>query len=632
MGGGPISRVPDVRDAERHRRAHDRLAAVLNDLSRAGDLTFNSVTNSWTVTPNPAHLPPAPVLFPDAPPDPMAFPGPPGPQGPQGPAGADATGGAGVPFFGSDGGGVPEFVPPPTDGFVDNMRAGGPVALGGSLTAANLTGTNTGDQTVRFVPGGRLTLTSGTAVTTSDVTGATSVYYTPYTHDGIVLWNGTAWVSLTFTEKTLALGTLTAGLPYDVFGYLSGGALALEQLAWASGTTRATGISYQDGRLCKTGDKTRLYLGTFYTTSTTATEDSATRRFLFNAYNQVARPLRKVEAAASWTYTGAYRPANNSTANRVEVVVGWAGPLLDLTVTDLCILSGGGASRIAVAEDSTTTPAADGTLAQAGSNASIVGTLRKAPAVGYHYYQWIENADTLNTHYGQSNYGLNGWFGGSAGGGGGGGGSGADPITSVYPQFTPAGVDDEFDDGSFTGWTALVSGTPDATVTELNNVCSVAVAGTNANPKFWMKAATVAVGDMIEVAARGFGRAVSGSGNHAVGVVVADGATVGSGTQQLVYYSPNQSALARVPYTNYATAGTFNTVSVMPSAPFGDVFVRLKYEAANTFSGWVSPDGVSWLNLTGSFSQTLTPSYVGFFVAFSATPFVWSLRYFRKSS
>ena len=36
-------------------------------------------------------------------------------------------------------------------------------------------------------PGGRLTLTSGTPVTTSDVTSATTIYYTPAVHNIIVL-------------------------------------------------------------------------------------------------------------------------------------------------------------------------------------------------------------------------------------------------------------------------------------------------------------------------------------------------------------------------------------------------------------------------------------------------------------
>lgn len=257
------------------------------------------------------------------------------------------------------------------------------------------------------IPGGRLTLTSGTPVTTSDVTGATSVYYTPYIHDRISLWTGDYWKTVQFTEQTLALGTITSGLPYDVFGYLSSGALAVEKLAWTNGTTRATAITLQDGRYCKSGAKDRLYLGTFYTTATTTTEDSDTKRFLWNQYNQVDRRLRKYETTATWTYGSAttWRSANNSTANRVEIVTG-NSVLLDLVLCVLIQSDKGESGIVSIGEDSTSTPVADiissgyfylnqsdaGTLV---GDSSAVARLQKYPAVGYHYYQWLERADVI---------------------------------------------------------------------------------------------------------------------------------------------------------------------------------------------------------------------------------------------
>lgn len=140
-----------------------------------------------------------------------------------------------------------------------------------------------------IIPGGRLTLTSGTPVTTSDVTGATSIYYTPYVSNVISLWTGARWQPIEFSEYTLALGTLSSGKPYDVFAYLSSGALACEVLVWTNDTTRATAITLQDGRYCKSGAKDRLYLGTFYTTATTTTEDSLAKRFLWNMYNRTPK-------------------------------------------------------------------------------------------------------------------------------------------------------------------------------------------------------------------------------------------------------------------------------------------------------------------------------------------------------
>lgn len=173
--------------------------------------------------------------------------------------------------------------------------------------------------------GGRLTLTTGLPVTTADVTGATSIFYTPYVSDLISLWDGALWQTVAFTEYTLALGTLTSGKPYDVFAFLTAGALTLEVLVWTSDSARATAVTYQDGRLCKSGDKTRLLLGTFYTTATTTTEDSDAKRYLWNCYNQVRRRAHKTDAATSHTYgTATFREWNGGTGgpHRVKFVTG----------------------------------------------------------------------------------------------------------------------------------------------------------------------------------------------------------------------------------------------------------------------------------------------------------------------
>ena len=143
------------------------------------------------------------------------------------------------------------------------------------------------------VADGRLTLTSGIPVTTTDVTGATTIYYTPYKGTKIGLFDGSStWNILTFAETSLPLGTLTSGLTYDLFAYNNSGTLALEFSAWTNATTRATALVYQNGILVKSGATTRRYLGTFYTTSTTKTEDSTARSdFLWNYYNRVQRSV-----------------------------------------------------------------------------------------------------------------------------------------------------------------------------------------------------------------------------------------------------------------------------------------------------------------------------------------------------
>lgn len=169
----------------------------------------------------------------------------------------------------------------------------------------------------------RLTLTTVTPVTIVDVIGATVLYCSPYKGNHIALYNGSVWGMYTSAEFSIALGTLTATLPYDVFCYANGTVPTLEILAWTSSTARATGLVLQNGVLVKNGSPTRRYLGTFYTTSTTTTEDSDANRYLYNYYNRIQRRMYKQFDAASWTYAvAAWRQANNSVANQVNFLIG----------------------------------------------------------------------------------------------------------------------------------------------------------------------------------------------------------------------------------------------------------------------------------------------------------------------
>lgn len=170
--------------------------------------------------------------------------------------------------------------------------------------------------------GGRLTLTTATPITTTDVTSATTIYYTPYTGDKISLYSGTSWATYQFSELSLALGTLTSGKNYDVFVYNNAGTLTLETAVWTNDTTRATSLTLTNGIYLKTGALTRRYLGTFRTTSTTTTEDSITKRFVWNFNNRVEKPLYK-NGTTSHTYTTAsWRNWNNDATLRIEFILG----------------------------------------------------------------------------------------------------------------------------------------------------------------------------------------------------------------------------------------------------------------------------------------------------------------------
>lgn len=243
----------------------------------------------------------------------------------------------------------------------------------------------------------RLTLTSGTPVTTSDVTGGTTIYCTPHGGNQISLYDGTRWNVRTSAEFSLALGTLTASLPYDVFCYDNSGTPTLEFLAWTDDTTRATALTHQDGILVKSGDATRRYLGTFYTTSTTTTEDSATKRYVWNYYNRARRHLYRFESAISWNYTtNAWRQANNNAANQVEWICGVAEDAVDINI---CVSGSNTAfswAAIGIGIDSVSAPTRGAYMAPypSGSSASVSysNTL-----LGRHYASWLERAQATGT-------------------------------------------------------------------------------------------------------------------------------------------------------------------------------------------------------------------------------------------
>lgn len=179
-----------------------------------------------------------------------------------------------------------------------------------------------------FNPGGRLTPVSGDPIGASANT--TSLWYTPYIHDVIGLWNGAMWVPTEFVETQLALGTMTAGLVYDIFAYLNNGVLALEKLAWTNATTRATAVTLQDGRYCKSGDKTRLLLGSVYATSTTQTQITSTLNGVSNVYNRVKRQLSKNMGSSNHSYASStHRLYNNGSTNLVTALISiaasWTG-------------------------------------------------------------------------------------------------------------------------------------------------------------------------------------------------------------------------------------------------------------------------------------------------------------------
>lgn len=257
----------------------------------------------------------------------------------------------------------------------------------------------------------RLTLTAGTPVTTADVTAATTVYVTPLKGGRCGFYDGsTTWTVLTNTEVTIAVPATTSTL-YDVWCRNNAGTIACDTTAWTNDTTRATALTTQNSVYVKTGDTTRRYLASFRTTTVSGqTEDSLAKRFVWNYYHRVPRLLRVTEATDTWTWeTAAWHQANASPANQLAVVVGVAEVPIQVNVRAHVGNASGTAKVVygGIGED-VTNAIATGSLAIRfdllnGASADLTPALAKYPAVGYHFYSWLE--------YGVASLGAGAWVG-----------------------------------------------------------------------------------------------------------------------------------------------------------------------------------------------------------------------------
>lgn len=252
----------------------------------------------------------------------------------------------------------------------------------------------------------RLTLTSGTPVTTADVTAATSVFVSPINGGVCSFSDGvSAWTVLTPSETTITLGADAASTPYDVFCFNNSGTMNCERLAWTNDTTRATALVLQQNVWSKSGALTRRYMGTYRTTAVIGqTEDSKAKRFVWSNYYRKARELTRLETTASWTSSGAvFRQLNGSTTNQVAFVTGLAEEVVDVTATITGFGTIASITQTAIGENSVVAASASsGSMGLQLANTGYSSTsarLAKIPAVGYNFWAQLELSTTAGTTF-----------------------------------------------------------------------------------------------------------------------------------------------------------------------------------------------------------------------------------------
>lgn len=276
------------------------------------------------------------------------------------------------------------------------------------------------NQTTNVTPGTndyRLTGVTLTPVMTADSAALSTIYLTPWKGNRIALYDGTNWAIYTPGEVSLAVTGRTTDLPFDIFAYSSAGVVTLEFLNWTNATTRATGLTRQDGVWTKTGDATRRYVGscrarsgtTFHWVTQGDGASTPTKLDLFNADNRVRVSFLHKETTDTWAYTLAtIRQARASANNQVDVMVGLQEESIEI---GLIVTSQNSTISIArdvgIGYDSTTT-----FTSIAGSGANTVAsiqitqhsTLCHQPAIGRHFYSWneISTATGTNTFFGDN--------------------------------------------------------------------------------------------------------------------------------------------------------------------------------------------------------------------------------------
>ena len=271
-----------------------------------------------------------------------------------------------------------------------------------------------GGAALNSIADGRLTLTSATPVTTSNVATATTVYYAPYIGNSIWLYTSSTWTRYTFTELSLSLGTLVSATNYDVFCYDSGGAATLcFGPAWTSATARGTGagtteLEQKDGVWTNKvaiasgpGANAGRYLGTICTISTTQTTDSDSQRFVFNAQNRVRRFLKCADATDTWTYTSTTpqeaRAQSTNGTSRFSFVIGLSeDPVFARNVATSNNASSS-ARACGIGVDGTTNAALYYSYTNTTGNTPSFAEYAGYPGIGSHYLNRLEMSQAAGT-------------------------------------------------------------------------------------------------------------------------------------------------------------------------------------------------------------------------------------------
>jgi len=290
-----------------------------------------------------------------------------------------------------------------------------------------------------LAPQGRLTLTSNTPVMTMDATNVSSVYYAPYVGNNIPIYNGTSMQSNTFSQLTMTLtSSQTNGSIYDLFVFLNSGTVTIGAgPAWSgvnpltsrgtgAGTTeleQKSGIWVNKNTITLINNSTSYssipadeatYVGSVYMTANgetgvqfapaAAAGGSGTVIGLWNGYNRVRVTSSSSDSTSTWTYSGAWRDANNSASNSIK----WLDGLGQTSISAAYDVLGNnssasGSTNIGVGINAITTPAINPQVTNTTALFTMHGATMSPPILGLNITNAIERATAgTETFYGGS--------------------------------------------------------------------------------------------------------------------------------------------------------------------------------------------------------------------------------------
>lgn len=202
---------------------------------------------------------------------------------------------------------------------------------------------------VILLPQGRLTLTSGVAVTKTDVVGATFVFYT-FAIGNQVPIAGISTVFAELSNDATQSATGKAGpaavAPNSIYDFLvwsdAGTVRLTRSPAWASDISQGTGAGTAERVLSADGELHNKFavtngpgaglgtiVGSARSDASSQFKDTIAFRWLSNIYNVAPRQLQRFETAGSWAYTTAfYRQANANVANQLDFLMAVDGQQL----------------------------------------------------------------------------------------------------------------------------------------------------------------------------------------------------------------------------------------------------------------------------------------------------------------